>query len=264
MTGAGHSGSFASIPWCRGLLVDGLDRGPSPAVSVLDGSGNVLKTQQVYPNHPLKTGALSIYNTDRGLSARLSILDSEGATVERPFMLVDLDHGAADGTQPVSYYRFVGADGEVQGVVHVTIPLDRVGGEFNDWIPQERKARIVAVDPEGQPLVDRVVSPGETVALPSGAAVRLDSVDSYARLTVSEDYTIPLVYASMILAMVFLSVTLFARQQIVLAAVLDGEKGSTFVARVRLWRNVATSASEVRRRLEESLEAAHGGNANDA
>ena len=224
----------------------------------------MLKTQQVYPNHPLKTGGLSIYNTDRGLSARLSVLDGEGATVERPFMLVDFDHGATDGTRPVSYYQVAGADGQVREVVHVTVPLDRVGGEFNDVIPQERRARIVAVDPEGQPLMDRIVSLGETVALPSGTAVRLDSVDSYARLTVSDDNTIPLVYASMILAMVFLSVTLFARQQLVLAAVVDGEKGSIFVARVRLWRNVATNASEVRRRLEESLEAAHGGNTNDA
>ena len=244
----------------QALFVDGLDRGPSPTVSVLDGSGKVQETQQVYPNHPLKTGGSASTTPTAACPRRLP---SSTATARRGAAV------HAGGLRPRSCGRDTASEllqvrrcGRWQSRRWCT-SLSRstaLGAEFNDWIPQERKARIVAVDPEGQSLVDRVVSPGETVALPSGSAVRLDSVDSYARLTVSKDNTIPLVYASMILAIVFLSVTLFARQQLVLAAVVDGEQGPTFVARIRLWRNVATSASEVRRRLEDDLEAAHGGN----
>lgn len=38
----------------------GIDRGPVPTVSVLDGAGNVIKTQRVYPNMMLHSGSISI------------------------------------------------------------------------------------------------------------------------------------------------------------------------------------------------------------
>ena len=56
----------------------GIDRGPTPTVSVLDGTGQVVKTQRVYPNRPLKTGSLTIYPSTYGLAAAVSIVNTSG------------------------------------------------------------------------------------------------------------------------------------------------------------------------------------------
>ena len=70
-----------------------------------------------------------------------------------------------------------------------------------------------------------LVTPGEDVALPDGRNLRVDNVGYYARLQVVDDWsTVPL-YLGMVAAMAGLTITAVARQQIVLATVVERPEG---------------------------------------
>ena len=102
-------------------------------------------------------------------------------------------------------------------------------------------------------VVDRVVSPGEGVALPIGDSLRVDSIGYYARLQIVDDWsTIPL-YACLFVATLGLTITVVARQQIVLATVVEGPDGAKLVARMRLWRNAPSSRETMERELTRAL-----------
>jgi len=231
----------------------GTKRGPTPTVSVLDGEGRVLKTQRVYPNMMLKTGSLAIYPSAYGLAATISIANRSGVETGRSVQLVDFSDTAEDGT--VSLGSLVVGDraGNAELQVSTTVPLERVGGQPEKTLPEKPTARIVVTSPDGEPLVDRVVSPGEEVALPTGDSLRVESVDYYARLQVVDDWsTIPL-YACLAAATIGLTIAFVARQQIVLATVIDGPEGARLAVRLRLWRNESSSRSAVERELARAL-----------
>jgi len=50
-------------------LYQGIDRGGTPSVSVLDSGGHVVKRQLVYPNMALETGSLTIHAAEYGLAS---------------------------------------------------------------------------------------------------------------------------------------------------------------------------------------------------
>jgi len=97
------------------------------------------------------------------------------------------------------------------------------------------------------------VSPGENVALPGGGSLRLDSVGYYARLSVVDDWSIPLLYAGLVVAVVGLTIAVVARQQIVLVTVVKDLDGVTLVASVRLWRSASSSRGEIESELTKAL-----------
>jgi hypothetical protein len=91
------------------------------------------------------------------------------------------------------------------------------------------------------------------VALPVGDSLRVDSVGYYARLKVVDDWsTIPL-YACLAAATIGLTIAFVARQQIILATVIEGPEGAMLAVRVRLWRNESSSRSAVEGALARAL-----------
>jgi len=232
----------------------GTKRGPTPTVSVLDGEGRVLRTQRVYPNMMLKTGSLAIYPSAYGLAATISIANSSGVETGRSVQFVDFSDTAEDGT--VSSGSLAISDGAGNAELHVstTVPLERVGGQLEKALPEKPTARIVVTSPDGgEPLVDRIVSAGEGVALPTGDSLRVESIGYYARLQVVDDWsTIPL-YACLAAATIGLTIAFVARQQIVLAAVVDGPEGARLAVRLRLWRNESSSRGAVESELARAL-----------
>jgi len=83
--------------------------------------------------------------------------------------------------------------------------------------------------------------------------VRLIGLGYYARLQVVSDPSIPALYAGLIVAMIGLGVATFARQQIVSAAVMVTPDGAKLAVRLRLWRNAASSRSEIETELTRAL-----------
>jgi hypothetical protein len=103
------------------------------------------------------------------------------------------------------------------------------------------------------PVLDRVLQLGEELALPRGGTLRLVGVDYYARLQIVDDASIPFLYAALLVAALGLGVATLSRQHIVLGAVVDTPDGPRLAVRMRLWRNVTSSRSEIESELRRAL-----------
>jgi len=235
------------------LVVGGVDRGAVPTVSVLDAAGAVVKTQLVYPNMMLHVGSLSINCPAVGLSAEIGVETSAGVELGRSYESIDFSQTATDGTLPAGMLGIFDQSGAVRMRIAVTVPLDRRNGQFREWIPSVPRAHIVVYDLDGTTMLDTVIKPGETAPLPDGGALKLLGIGWYARLSIVDDWTTPFVYAAMIIALLGLSISLLARQQLVLATVVDGPDGPKLVLRMRLWRNVSTTRAEIDAALVAAL-----------
>jgi len=231
----------------------GVDRGPTPTVTVLGGDGKVLKTQRVYPNNTLKTGALTIYPSSFGLAVHASVVNSNGEPLGQGSQLVDFSQEASGGTIAVGGIYIPDASGAPVYDAKVTVPLARGEGGWVQFMPAQPSARVVVTTRDGKTVLDQVVHKGDILSPPGSLSFRLDDIVYYARLQVVEDWTIPLLYAVLAVALVGLSIATLARQQIVLATVVDTSDGVRFVARVRLWRNAPTSRGELESELSRAL-----------
>jgi hypothetical protein len=235
------------------LMLGGVDRGAVPTVSVLDAAGTVIKKQLVYPNMMLHVGALSINCPAVGLSADIGLESTAGVELGRSYEPIDFSQTATDGTLPVGLLGIFDRSGAVQMRIGVTAPLDKRNGQFGEWIPSVPRAHIVVYAADGATVLDTVIKPGEAVKLPDGRWLKLLGIGWYARLSIVDDWTTPYIYAAMIIGLLGLSISLLARQQLVLAPVVDGPDGPALAVRMRLWRNVPTTRAEIEAALTEAL-----------
>ena len=235
------------------LKVAGIDRGAVPTVSVLDGAGNVVVTQRVYPNMKLHTGSLSINAPGVGLAVHLSLLEPSGAEAGRITQLVDFSQTASGGTVPLEALEHRDAAGNVAFRLATTVPLDRVDGRYGEWIPKQPSARVLVTASDGTVMLDRVVRQGDSVAMPGGAAVRLTSVGWYSRLSLVDDPSIPFIYAAMFVAALGLTLSVAARQQLLVATAIEGPGGARLAMDVRMWRNAPTNRTEIESELAKAL-----------
>ena len=233
-------------------VTGGVNRGPTPTVRVLDARGEVIKSQRVYPNHTLKTGSLTVYPSDWGLSATVALTDATGTETGRDSMLVDFSEETTQGTKPVGY--LVISDAGNPGLkVFLSVPLDRTETEYLKRLPEELKARVLVTSMDDKTVLDRVLKVGEDVDLPVGGTLRLEDVGYYARIQLVDDASIPFLYATLILATIGLGIATLGRQQIILAAVVDAPDGKRLILRMRLWRNTTTSRAEIEGELARAL-----------
>jgi cytochrome c biogenesis protein ResB len=231
----------------------GIDRGPTPTVTVLDGAGKVIKTQRVYPNMTLSTGPLAIYPSAYGLAVDVTLISAKGVETGRAVQLVDFSDVATSGTTPDAVLNVNDSAGKALLGIFITVPLDRRGDALVQEVPKKPVARVAVASVDGQTVLDRLVSPGEQVALPSGDTLRIGGIGYYARLQVVDDWTIPLLYVGLVVAVIGLTITVVARQQILLATVTEGSDGVKLAVRVRLWRNASSSHSEIESELTKAL-----------
>ncbi|MEN6430941.1 MAG: cytochrome c biogenesis protein ResB [Coriobacteriales bacterium] len=242
----------------RSIRVDGfetdyqtgsIDRGPVPTVSVLDGKGQVITTQRVYPNNPLQVGSLTIHPAEFGFAAILTLLDKNGADLGSQTELIDISQETSSGTVPVEPLTL--NDAGRQLVVAVTVPMERSGEGLA--APQERVAHVEVFTTDDVLVTDAMMAVGDELMLPSGSKLRLRDLTFYSRLNVVDDPSVPLLYAALAVALAGLAVVVFVRQQIVLGAyVEDGDRG-TFLMRLRLWKNVPTNRAEIESELTKAL-----------
>lgn len=233
--------------------IGGVDRGPTPTVSVLGADGAVVASQRVYPNHILKTGALSIYPADYGLAADVSVLTTAGVELRRATVLLDFSGRAEGGTAPIAPLVLDAADGSRSIVVAVSVPLDRVESGYLGRLPERTTARVLVTSPEGEALLDESLVPGGRVTLPTGEQLRLNGVDYYARLQLVDDPTIPLLYAAVAAAMLGLGVATFGRQLLIVARVVDAPSGRRLDVRADVRRTAAVGRDEIEVALTRAL-----------
>ncbi len=237
----------------------GINRGATPTVAVLDAAGKVVKVQRVYPNATLKSGSVTIYPKEYGLAVDVSVTDASGAPSGRSVQLVDFDPTMPEGTVSSGYLVISDAAGTAQLKMFITVPLDSKNGQFDEKVPASPSARVVLTTLEDEVVLDQVVGAGQTIGLPVGGGLQLNNVDYYARLSIVDDSSIPLLYAGLIIATIGLTIAVVARQQIVLATVVQGSEGPALAVKLRLWRNAPSNRREIEAELTKALSSAERG-----
>lgn len=231
----------------------GIDRGPTPSVSVLDSKGSVLKAQRVYPNHTLKTGSLTIYPSDYGLAGWLTMQPAAGAKASAGVVLMDFSSETTEGTAPLDVINDTDSSNSTPYRIYVSVPLDRTAAGPVNRLPAQPVARVIVTDTSSHIVYSAFVHPKEQVTLPSGSTLRLDNITYYARLQVVDDWSVALFYAGLVVALVGLAIATLTRQQVVLATFVESGDGPTVVVSLRLWRNSSTSRSEIEAELGRAL-----------
>jgi hypothetical protein len=241
-------------------MIDGIDRGPAPTVSIVRPDGSVAASQVVYPNNPMRYGSLTIHPGAFGLSPGIAIVSKEGSEGARTNLIVDFADDAPGGTRPA---EFALSTGEVESVLaSVTVPLAKQSGAFVQALPSNPKSTFVLRPAEGgAPIATGTISVGDALELPDGSGLRLLGVGYYARLSIVDDQSIPLVYALLVLALVGVSVSILGRQTLAVAAIGQGETGSPTVdVFFRDWRSKyrAAQAEEIVREALAARDSTNG------
>jgi cytochrome c biogenesis protein ResB len=213
-------------------MVDGLDRGPAPTVSILKPDGSVAASGVVYPNNPLRYGSLIVHPSEIGLSPGFALVAQDGAQGERTNVIVDFSE-TTPGRTTAAEFELAAEQTADSIVASVTVPLQARNGEFLQAVPKPPSATFVLRPSSGgAPVASETVLVGGEIPLPNGLRLRLLDVGYYARLSIVDDPTIPLVYALLIIGMVAVSVSILGRQSLALVAMGTGESGK---ARLEVW-----------------------------
>lgn len=199
----GHTGLTLSVEqWDAEYVVDGVDRGPVPTVSISDGR-DVVARQRVYANRPLRVGSLLVHMNDWGLAAQLSV--STTATDDPQTLPVLVDFVEGDRTRTaVSSVEYTDSSGGMwplgvrlepgRGVagsptVDAVITMSASGGDSAEDVP-------------------RRVVPGDTIELPDGAVLTYEGAVPYARLSLVRDWSVWPIYGLLVTATIGLALSL--------------------------------------------------------
>lgn len=235
------------------FVFGGLDRGPTPTVAIRSADGKVLASQRVYPNSPLRYGSVIVHPNDHGLAATFALLNPDGAELTRSTSLVDFDESAAAGTAP-GEMTLSDSSGQPAVRVAVTIPLPRKDAQVVRLLPRSPVARLRVTATDGSLIGSETLRPDEAFRFADGTSLRLLGVNYYARLNVVDDWTVPLLYAALLLALGGVSAALLGGQHLLLLTATDCADGTKVAGVVRMWRGGAQSAEQI----EAALRAGFG------
>lgn len=210
-------------------VVSGIERGPAPRIELRAPDGRVLARQFAYPNNPLRAGSLTIHANDYGLSATCALVGPDGGTIGEVPLIVDFDDEMPSQTT-TSTFSLIDSSGRdvVSGAVSVILDAE---AQRTRRVPASPKVRLKAVDASTQePLAEGVLGVGDAIELLDGSALRLERVGYYVRLSVVDDWSVPVLYGLLVLAVVLASVAILGRPIVaVVAAVEDGDPGELAV-----------------------------------
>ena len=236
--------------------VDGIDRGPAPTVSVVRPDGSIAANQVVYPNNSLRYGSLVVYPSEIGLSPGFALVSPDGAETARTNLVVDFDEAAPSGTGAAEF-TLTANDPEASIVGTVTVPLQKLpDGKFAQLAPNPPRATFTLRPISGgAPVAEGTLDVGEELPLPDGSRLRLLGVGYYARLSVVDDSSIPLIYALLLIGLVGLSISVLGRQSLAVVTAAEGPDGSTSVAVwFRDWRANAVRSAQAEQAVREALQ----------
>lgn len=201
--------SLALLDFDQDLSVNGIARGASGRLQLLDGSGRALREGWVYPNRPLKWRGLTIHHAGAGPALLTTAISARGAeTTGTHFFELDetKPHGIAS--------RRVRVDDASTGS-RCVVEIAPGGGE---------SVSVRVIEPEAAATNGVTMAEGDEVGLPGGARLRVDRLTAYVRFRMVDDMTVPLLYLSFagILASGILGLALPVRSVFVRSVVETG------------------------------------------
>jgi hypothetical protein len=242
-------------------MVDGIDRGPAPTVSIVRPDGSVAASQVVYPNNPMRYGSLIIHPSAVGLSPGFAIVSKEGTEGARTNLLVDFDDAAPQGTKPADF-TLTAASPQDSLVATVTVPLQKSGSAFVQALPDQPRATFT-VRPAGggPPVASGTLLASQELKLPNGSRLRLLGVGYYARLSIVDDPAVPLIYALLLVGLLGVSISILGRQSLAVVTLGETETGErTVYVWFRDWRANKVRAAQAEEAMRGALEARSGEN----
>lgn len=170
-------------------IQEGIDRGAAPVVYLRDGDRELAR-ERIYPNKPLRYGAITVHISDWGLGAVTALVDGD-TVLGVSQVLIDRDERVAQGWKSVTETY-----------------VDQTGAELANvtFTPELRASPAVRVEMKRRDgsTESRVMKVGDTIELADGVSLKVEHLGRYARLSVVDDWSISLLYA--LLAVASLSV----------------------------------------------------------
>jgi cytochrome c biogenesis protein ResB len=235
-------------------VIGGIDRGPTPNVTLYDESGRVLANGDVYPNHPLRYGSFTIHPSEYGLAVFVSLVDAAGQPLGKQTMLVDFSDTAPQGTTPAEFSLTNDAGTESLEVT-MTVPLDRTASGFNRGLQRDPRVELALIPVGGSVATTRTeVALGARVPLSGGTQLQLDAIRYYARLSVVDDGSLVALFSALVVALLGLTASLLGRKFAVAAVIRSDEDGaSTLVVWYRDWRGESSGARVFEEKLRSMI-----------
>jgi len=233
-------------------IVGGIQKGPTPLVTIYDSKGKALNSRLVYPNHTLSNSSLMVHYNDYGLALSVSLLDSNSKTLSQSTQLVDFDQSSSTG---FTSSQFTLPANQGNPALNITLQLEPklVDGKVVTTHFNEAQARITVTDATtGAATVNKVVTVGQSASLPDGNFLRFDELNYYARLSLVDDWSIPVIYVFCSLAVLGLSVALLTTPRVAYI----GSSDDQVLVSLRFYRPTSVTTEEVLTELkaEESGE----------
>lgn len=214
------------------LGAGGVNRGPSPLVTLRDESGIVAR-QRVYPNNPLRYGPLMIHMSAYGVAPVVSVEASAGRSLATKTTLLDFSRETSSGTVA---QEFGVEGGSLGGTVPVRIEIvaDRNSAGPLGRVPDSPRLLVSMVTSKDSTFgVPASLTLGEAVTLPDGGRLRFVSAQNWVRLGVANDWSVPVIYALSLLACAALFVALFVPTRGARIVLRDTDEGLSLG--VSLW-----------------------------
>jgi hypothetical protein len=222
--------------------IGGIDRGATPRVVLYGPNHEVLARGDVYPNHPLRYKSVIVHPNNYGLAPVVSLVSTSGLVIARTSALADFATGEASRTAP-STLDLMDEAGAVFRVT-LTVPLDKVGGQFVERIPSHPRATVVIESTDGRRIAERDLAVGQEVRLPGGSGLRLDAVRYYARLSVYDDRSLPALFLAICVGLLGLSASLLGQKRAVAIVAVDDSEGTHLAVWYRDWRRGSSGCHE--------------------
>jgi cytochrome c biogenesis protein ResB len=224
----GHTGlQINAEDLAQSLVIDGVERGPAPFVSLTRGD-TVVKAQRIYPNNPLRYGSLTAHIEGLALALAVSVEDSRGVAIGRvPFTVhYSLEES---GTAEPAELTLVDARQMPIMDVRFAVQFSSNAGDRAAQVPDLIPAIVETSTPGsgawGRPVTLRL---GESIELPgaSGEWMRFVSLDDAVIVRVANDWSVPFIYALFALAVLGLSAALLVLPRRVVAVVEEAADGT--------------------------------------
>ena len=243
-----HSGLTLSVPSVeKRNIVGGIDREPAPRVILSDGK-RVLRDQLVYPNNPLRYGAVIVHRGPFGFTVPISVESTTGEPMGSSDLFIDIDPAVPSGTSSTTFdLQDQGRGGEV------TLTLVAARGPQDRVVLQHQPRMQVRLESASIPVPATATAPG-TVALPDGSTLRLGPVGIYSRVVVVNDWSVWWIYALLVIATIGLSVAMLAPHRVVRVLLVDTGSGARLHAIVSNSRRDPLFAA----RVEDALRRTSG------
>lgn len=216
------------------FVVDGIERGVAPVVTLSDGQ-TVVAQGRVRANSPLRYGSMLVHQSDYGVGVVLG--DDVGG---RESFLIDFST-ESDGVASTSFEM----GSETTPTVVVIIPHLEVGPDGMVALYEPREVRVNA---SGEREWSEVLREGDRFEA-AGVSITIERIGYYARLSVVDNPVIYLIYALLGCAVLGITLAVSLPFRVVQVLLVNGDDGRALHVRVTNPRREASFVARLNERF---------------